>query len=100
MRATGVIQRAAERRRTKRLPHGVRHVLSLPAASGAEAVAGVLEREGWETTVHEDGNVWLVVAACLRVPNGQMARDNRARLEELARSHDGAYDRWETEATV
>ena len=70
----------------------MRHFLYLPAAERAEAVAGVLEREGWETTVREDGDVWLVVAASLRVPSKQMARDNRARLEALALSHDGQYD--------
>lgn len=78
---------------------GVRHFIYLPAAAAADAVAGVLEREGWETSVHEDGQVWLVVAACLRVLTGQMVRETRTRLESLAAVHGGQYDGWEAEAT-
>lgn len=78
---------------------GVRHFIYVPAAAGAHAVASVLEREGWETSVHEDENVWLVVAACLRVLTEQMVRETRARLEALAAMHDGQYDGWEAEAT-
>ena len=80
-------------------PRGVRHFMYLPAEDGAEAVANVLEREGWETTVRADGNVWLVVAACLRVLSEQMVRETRERLETLAALHDGQYDGWEAEAT-
>jgi hypothetical protein len=78
---------------------GVRHFIYLPAAAGAHSVASTLEREGWETTVQEGENVWLVVAACLRVLTGQMVRETRTRLESLAAMHDGQYDGWETEAT-
>jgi hypothetical protein len=80
-------------------PRGVRHFIYVPAESGAEAVASTLEREGWEITVQEADNVWLVVAACLRVLSEQMVRETRARLEALAAMHDGQYDGWETEAT-
>jgi hypothetical protein len=80
-------------------PRGVRHYIYLPAADHAAAVASVLEREGWETSVQEDGNVWLVVAACLRVLSEQMVRETRDRLEALAALHDGQYDGWEAEAT-
>jgi hypothetical protein len=80
-------------------PRGVRHYIYLPAADGAAAVASVLEREGWETTVHEDDHVWLVVAACLRVLSDQMVKETRTRLETLAALHDGQYDGWEAEAT-
>ncbi|SRR5712691_11234656 len=80
-------------------PRGVRHFIYLPGEAGAEAVASVLEREGWETTVHQDDNVWLVVAACLRVLTEQMVRETRQRLEALAAMHDGQYDGWEAEAT-
>ena len=78
---------------------GVRHFIYLPAEAEATAVAGVLEREGWETSVQEGENVWLVVAACLRVLTGPMVRETRARLEALAAMHDGQYDGWEAEAT-
>jgi hypothetical protein len=78
---------------------GIRHFIYLPAETGAAAVASVLEREGWETSVQEGENVWLVVAACLRVLTEQMVRDTRARLEALAATHDGQYDGWEAEAT-
>lgn len=83
---------------TKR-PRGVRHFIYLPAEDGAAAVASVLEREGWETTVHEDDDVWLVVAACLRVLTDEMVRETRMRLEALAAMHEGQYDGWEAEAT-
>jgi hypothetical protein len=77
----------------------VRHFIYLPAADDAEAVASVLEREGWETSVQQDDNVWLVVAACLRVLTDQMVKETRARLEALAAMHDGQYDGWEAETT-
>ena len=100
MRASGVFELTGDRVRAERLPRGVRHFLYLPAAAGAEAVAGVLEREGWETRVREDGNVWLVVAACLRVLSKEMVHDTHARLEALALAHNGQYDGWETQAPV
>jgi regulator of ribonuclease activity B len=99
MRATGVLERS-DRSRAEVLPRGVRHFLYLPAAAGAEAVASVLEREGWETTVQEDDNVWLVIAACLRVLNAGMVRETRSRLEALALSYGGQYQGWDAEATV
>jgi hypothetical protein len=80
-------------------PRGVRHFIYLPAEDSAAAVASVLEREGWETSVHEDENVWLVVAACLRVLSEQMVKETRTRLEALAAMHDGQYDGWEAETT-
>lgn len=82
-----------------RKPHGVRHFIYLPAASAAHTVASTLEREGWETSVEEGENVWLVVAACLRVLTGPLVRETRARLEALAAAYDGQYDGWEAEAT-
>jgi hypothetical protein len=80
-------------------PRGVRHFIYVPAQAEAQAVASTLEREGWETTVQEGENVWLVVAACLRVLTEQMVRETRSRLESLAAMHDGQYDGWEAEAT-
>jgi regulator of ribonuclease activity B len=80
-------------------PRGVRHFIYLPAEDRAAAVASVLEREGWETSVQKDDNVWLVVAACLRVLSEQMVRETRDRLEALAAMHEGQYDGWEAETT-
>src|SRR4051794_28023828 len=78
-------------------PRGVRHFIYLYAEEDAAAVASTLEREGWETTVEPDQNVWLVVAACLRVLSEQMVRETRTRLEALAALHGGQYDGWEAE---
>jgi Regulator of ribonuclease activity B len=80
-------------------PRGVRHFIYLAGAADAAAVASTLEREGWETSVHEGDNVWLVVAACLRVLTQQMVQETRCRLESLAALHDGHYDGWEAEVT-
>ena len=80
-------------------PRGVRHFIYVADEADAAAVASTLEREGWETSVHEADNDWLVVAACLRVLTQQMVQETRTRLESLAAMHDGQYDGWEAEAT-
>jgi hypothetical protein len=78
---------------------GSRHFIYLPTSDGATAVASVLEREGWDTTVHESEDVWLVVAGCLRVLDELLVRETRARLASLAAAHSGVYDGWEAERT-
>ena len=83
---------------TKRA-RGVRHFIYLPTSEAAEAVARVLEREGWDTAVHAAEDVWLVVAGCLRVLTGPLVRETRQRLASLAAAHGGAYDGWEAERT-
>jgi len=93
MRAVGVLDRGVAR-----YPRGGRHVIYVDGEANAAAVAGTLEREGWETSVHPTDDAWLVVAGCLRVVTRQMARENRARLEALALAHDGQYDGWESAA--
>jgi len=74
-----------------------RHFIYLPTSEDADAVARTLEREGWDTAVHEAEDIWLVVAACLRVLTGPLVRETRARLASLAAAHGGAYDGWEAE---
>jgi regulator of ribonuclease activity B len=77
----------------------IRHFVYLPTSADAEAVAQVLEREGWDTVVVEAEDVWLVVARCLRVLTEPLVREIRAHLGALAAAHGGAYDGWEAERT-
>jgi hypothetical protein len=80
-----------------RQARGIRHFIYLPTSAAAAAVAQVLEREGWDTAVHEAEDAWLVVAGCLRVLSEPLVREIRARLASLAAAYDGAYDGWEAE---
>jgi DNA/RNA-binding domain of Phe-tRNA-synthetase-like protein len=82
-----------------RQARGIRHFIYLPTSDDADAVARVLEREGWDTSVEEDAEVWLVVAGCLRVLDEPLVRETRAHLASLAAAHGGAYDGWEAERT-
>jgi Regulator of ribonuclease activity B len=82
-----------------RQARGIRHFIYLPTSDGADAVARVLEREGWDTSVEEDADVWLVVAGCLRVLDEPLVQETRAHLASLAAAHGGAYDGWEAERT-
>jgi Regulator of ribonuclease activity B len=82
-----------------RQARGIRHFIYLPTSGDANAVARVLEREGWDTSVEEDADVWLVVAGCLRVLDEPLVRETRAHLASLAAAHGGAYDGWEAERT-
>jgi len=82
-----------------RRARGVRHFIYLPTSEAAATVARTLEREGWDTAVHESEQVWLVVAGCLRVLTGPLVRETRARLASLAAAHGGSYDGWEAERT-
>jgi Regulator of ribonuclease activity B len=74
-----------------------RHFLYLPTSKSADAIARTLEREGWDTTVLEDDDVWLVVAGYLRVVTEPLVRETRERLAALAAAHGGVYDGWEPE---
>ena len=84
-----------------RQARGIRHFVFLPTSTAAAAVAQVLEREGWDTAVHEaedEGeDAWLVVAGCLRVLSEPLVREIRGRLASLAAAHGGTYDGWEAE---
>lgn len=83
--------------REPRRVEGIRHFLYLPTSQAADAVAQVLEREGWDTAVREDDDVWLVAARCLRVLTAPLVREIRAHLASVAAAHGGAYDGWEAE---
>jgi hypothetical protein len=78
-------------------PRGTRHFIYAPKRTDAEAIAGVLEREGWETSIQEDDDVALVTASCLRVLTGPLVRETRAHLTALASQHGGQYDGWEAD---
>ena len=80
-----------------RRARGIRHFVFLPTSTAAAAVAQVLEREGWDTDVHEAEDAWLVVAGCLRVLSEPLVREIRERLASLAAAHGGTYDGWEAE---
>ena len=70
----------------------LRHVLYLPDRGCADSVAATLERQGWETDVHDGDDVCLVVAVPLRVLAEPLASEARAHLEALATHHGGSYD--------
>jgi hypothetical protein len=77
----------------------VAHFLYLPGRAGASAVARVLERDGWASSLEECDNAWLVVATRTRVLNRNVVRETRSTLEALATAHGGIYDGWEAEAS-
>jgi hypothetical protein len=94
---TRVLEHLADLGCDPRQPRGIRHFIYLPTNDGATNVASTLEREGWDTSVQEAEDVWLVVAGCLRVLNEPLVRETRARLASLASAHGGSYDGWEAE---
>lgn len=79
-------------------PRGTRHFIYAPTRDDAHAIAGVLERQGWETSIQEDDEIALVTASCLRVLTGPLVRETRAHLTALASQHGGQYDGWEADA--
>ncbi len=79
-------------------PRGTRHFIYAPTRDDAQAIAGVLEREGWETAIQEDDEIALVTASCLRVLTGPLVRETREHLTALASQHGGQYDGWEADA--
>lgn len=79
-------------------PRGTRHFIYAPTRDDAYAIAGVLERQGWETSIQEDDEIALVTASCLRVLTGPLVRETRAHLTALASQHGGQYDGWEADA--
>ncbi|MHB8470769.1 MAG: ribonuclease E inhibitor RraB [Gaiellaceae bacterium] len=78
-------------------PRGVRHFIYVPAQDSADSIAAVLQREGWETSISQADELWLVAAACLRVLTQPLVREVRTHLESLAVQHGGEYDGWEAE---
>ena len=79
-------------------PRGTRHFIYAPTRDEAVAIACVLEREGWETSVQEDDEIALVTASCLRVLTGPLVHETREHLTALASQHGGSYDGWEADA--
>jgi len=81
------------------LPRETRHFLYLPEEPGAEAVAHVLDVDGWSTSVERSEGAWLVVATRARTLTLDVVRETRARLAALASEHGGLYDGWEAPTT-
>ncbi len=79
-------------------PRGTRHFIYAPTREDAQAIAGVLERQGWETSIQEDVEIALVTASCLRVLTGPLVRETREHLTALASQYGGSYDGWEADA--
>ncbi len=76
---------------------GLSHFLYFPTSEDADAVAQILEREGWDIVVRSAEDVWLVAARCLRVLTGPLVHETRERLASLASAYDGDYDGWDAE---
>ena len=95
---TRVLERLRELGCNESRPRGTRHFIYAPTRDDAQAIAGVLEREGWETSIQEDHEIALVTASCLRVLTGPLVRETRAHLTALAAQHGGQYDGWEADA--
>ena len=79
-------------------PRGTRHFIYAPTREDAQAIVGVLERQGWETSIQEDVEIALVTASCLRVLTGPLVRETREHLTALASQYGGQYDGWEADA--
>ena len=73
------------------------HFIYFSTSEDADAVARILEREGWDIVVQSAEDVWLVAARCLRVLTGPLIRETRERLASLASAYDGDYDGWDAE---
>src|SRR5258707_8520651 len=80
-------------------PRETRHFLYLPEQPGAEAVAHVLDVDGWSTSIERSEGAWLVVATRARTLTLDVVRETRARLAALASEHGGLYDGWEAPTT-
>jgi hypothetical protein len=77
-------------------PREATHYLYLPRRSGADAVAAVLDRDGWQTRVEPcEGTSWLVTATRVARLSTALVRQTRRSLEALASEHGGLYDGWE-----
>lgn len=79
-------------------PRECRHYMYLPAERGAQAVADVLNRDGWDAEWEQVMDVWLVTATTFTGLTDDGVRAMRTRLELLALDHGGEYDGWEAAA--
>jgi regulator of RNase E activity RraB len=80
-------------------PRAVRHFLYLPERQAAETVAEQLHGDGWQTSIGESEEGWLVVAGRVRELTAEVVRETRSLLEALASAHGGVYDGWEATAS-
>jgi hypothetical protein len=77
-------------------PRRTTHFVYLRDKAGADAVADVLHRADWMTTIeHCLDDSWLVVAARVTPLSATGVRETRRSLEALAAAHGGVYDGWE-----
>ena len=77
-------------------PRESTHYLYLPQRSGADAVAAVLDRDGWRTRVEPcEDTSWLVTATRVAKLSTKLVKQTRGSLEALASEHGGLYDGWE-----
>ena len=79
-------------------PRECRHYLYVRGELGARTVAHALVRDGWDAEFEDVGNAWLVTASVMTVLTGDLVRDRRASLEQLASDFGGHYDGWEAAA--
>ena len=77
-------------------PREVTHYLYVPEHDDARIVAGILERDGWHTTVKpcEDA-LFLVLATRNDALSRSIVRETRRTFEALAAEHGAVYDGWE-----
>ena len=77
-------------------PREVTHYLYVPEQDDARIVAGLLERDGWHTTVKPcEGALFLVLATRIDALSRSIVKETRRTLEALAAEHRGVYDGWE-----
>ena len=79
-------------------PRECRHYMYLPAERGAQAVADVLNGDGWDAEWEQVPDAWLVTATTFTGLTDHGVRATRTRLELLASDHGGEYDGWEAAA--
>lgn len=74
-----------------------RHFFYVPDRLDAEAVADTLTSDGWQTTMDEGYDAWIVVATRIRRLTPELVRQTRARFETIASQHRAEYDGWEAD---
>jgi hypothetical protein len=77
-------------------PREVTHYLYVPEEKHAGIVAGILERDGWRTSVEQcEDTVFLVQATRMVALSRPIVTESRRTLEALAAAYAGVYDGWE-----
>jgi hypothetical protein len=78
------------------VPREVTHYLYVREECAAAVVAGILERDGWHTTVEPcEDTSFLVHATRVGTLSTAIVKTTRSTLEAIAAEHDGVYDGWE-----